>query len=203
MSKTVNKMDELNIMPVDFMNKIMSTYGEDMQKIVCIEELSELQKELTKCLRDCISFENLVEEIAHCLMSISMIMKLYGISKNMISIEVVKKISQYNKMANFDVRSVNSSVYTQLNNGQIVDENELEGFPIGVGDDVYFVTNSKGQYNVYDVYDALVDGVFFDVNNEIKIRVIFNGKVYMGKYGYDIFTELSDAMNCDLITNGN
>ena len=44
--------------------KAFKQYGKDMQLIIAIEELSELQKEITKYLRDNGDHEHLAEEIA-------------------------------------------------------------------------------------------------------------------------------------------
>ncbi len=42
----------------------LETWGETSQIVIAIEELSELQKELTKFLRGIGSFENMMEEVA-------------------------------------------------------------------------------------------------------------------------------------------
>lgn len=47
----------------EFYKKVVDTYG-NQQVIVAIEELSELQKELCKALRNNANYDNIVEEIA-------------------------------------------------------------------------------------------------------------------------------------------
>ena len=44
--------------------KAIETWGRDLQVVVAIEELSELQKELTKALRSGYSADGIAEEIA-------------------------------------------------------------------------------------------------------------------------------------------
>lgn len=44
--------------------KLIEKFGEEKQTIIAIEELSELQKALCKCLRGQGNFDNVVEEIA-------------------------------------------------------------------------------------------------------------------------------------------
>lgn len=53
-------------------------YG-DTQKVVAIEELSELQKELTKDLRGKGNKENIAQEIADVLIMIAQLIKIYNI----------------------------------------------------------------------------------------------------------------------------
>lgn len=49
---------------IDLYKKLILKYGKEAQIIVAIEELSELQKELTKWLRGKGSIEHIAEEIA-------------------------------------------------------------------------------------------------------------------------------------------
>lgn len=81
----------------EFIEEIISEYGEKMQEIVCIEELSELQKELTKSLRGKANVEHITEEMAHCMISIAMCAEVHGISDDMIQNEIDKKIKSYSK----------------------------------------------------------------------------------------------------------
>ena len=59
----------------EFYKKVVDTYG-SQQVIVAIEELSELQKELCKALRNKSNYDNLVEEIADVEIMLEQ-MKLY------------------------------------------------------------------------------------------------------------------------------
>ena len=81
----------------NFLTYIIDRYGIQQQDIVCIEELSELQKELTKSLRGKENRQNIIEEIAHCYISIDMIKKTHNISMNEINKEIKKKINEYKK----------------------------------------------------------------------------------------------------------
>jgi hypothetical protein len=81
----------------NFLTYIINKYGIQQQDIVCIEELSELQKELTKSLRGKENRQNIIEEIAHCYISIDMIKKTHNISMNEIDKEIKKKINEYKK----------------------------------------------------------------------------------------------------------
>ena len=81
----------------NFLTYIIDKYGIQQQDIVCIEELSELQKELTKSLRGKENRQNIIEEIAHCYISIDMIKKTHNISMNEINEEIEKKINEYKK----------------------------------------------------------------------------------------------------------
>ena len=56
-------------------------YGDRNQCIVAIEELSELQKELTKYLRGEGNREHIAEEIADALIMIEQIIEIFGISE--------------------------------------------------------------------------------------------------------------------------
>ena len=59
----------------EFYKKVVDTYG-NQQVIVAIEELSELQKELCKALRNNANYDNIVEEIADVEIMIEQ-MKIY------------------------------------------------------------------------------------------------------------------------------
>lgn len=60
--------------------QIAMHYGKESQTIVAIEELSELQKELTKALRGKGSYVHITEEIADVMVMINQLRILYGIS---------------------------------------------------------------------------------------------------------------------------
>lgn len=81
-----------------FVDNLILQYGEKNQDIVCIEELSELQKALTKCLRGKENKEHIAEEISHCIISIMSVSKVHNISKEMI----VKKINEKMKVYNYE-----------------------------------------------------------------------------------------------------
>lgn len=63
----------------EVLKKALDKYG-DMQMIVAIEELSELQKELTKHLRDKGNKTHIAEEVADVKIMIEQIEMYFGIS---------------------------------------------------------------------------------------------------------------------------
>lgn len=60
-------------------------YGMEQESIVCIEECSELQKEITKQLRGQGNRTALVLEMADVLVSIELLKKMYGISDDVVN----------------------------------------------------------------------------------------------------------------------
>lgn len=81
--------------PTSFVDYIVDTYGTKNQDVILIEELSELQKEITKSMRGNENKEHIAEEMAHCLISLRMCMKTHDISIDMIQNEINKKIKKY------------------------------------------------------------------------------------------------------------
>lgn len=73
----MNKEDELKIY-----NNAIDFFGELSQKIMVIEEMSELIKELCKDLRDRGNTENIAEEIADVEITLAQIKMIYDIDKN-------------------------------------------------------------------------------------------------------------------------
>lgn len=63
---------------IDIELKALDKYGNN-QVIVAIEELSELQKELTKYLRGNLNTEHLIEEIADCIIMIDQMILKFNI----------------------------------------------------------------------------------------------------------------------------
>lgn len=81
--------------PKEFIDKIIFSFGKKNQDVVLIEELSELQKEITKSMRGKEDKNHIVEEMAHCIISIQMCMKTHEITNEMIQNEIDKKIRKY------------------------------------------------------------------------------------------------------------
>lgn len=73
------------------LNMLVDKY-EDKQLIVAIEELSELQKELCKTLRDKINRDNLIEEIADVEIMLQQLRIFFNISNSDILLMKNKKI---------------------------------------------------------------------------------------------------------------
>lgn len=66
-------------------------YGEENQLVVAIEELSELQKELTKLLRGTGNAGRIAEETADVLICIEQIMYIFGI-REMVEVQMDRKV---------------------------------------------------------------------------------------------------------------
>lgn len=75
----------------DLIEIIVEKYGTKLQDVILIEELSELQKEMTKYIRGKGVLSHMTEEIAHCLTSIHVAMYIHGISENDVKKEIDKK----------------------------------------------------------------------------------------------------------------
>lgn len=69
-------------------------YGPGLQMTVAIEELSELQKELCKVLRDHGKIENLIEEIADVEIMLFQIKTIFEISEEDLNKEKGKKAAR-------------------------------------------------------------------------------------------------------------
>ena len=70
-------------------DKALATYGLEKQLIVAIEEMAELQKELTKILRGTGDIDHLVEEVADAEIMLEQIRYFYGLG---LSVETVKEL---------------------------------------------------------------------------------------------------------------
>jgi hypothetical protein len=87
------KREEKKIEREEVYEKLFDEYG-DMQVIVAIEELSELQKELCKCLRKKGQMVNLCEEIADVKIMLEQIISIYGLCEEEIDYIIDKKIER-------------------------------------------------------------------------------------------------------------
>ena len=61
-------------------NKAIELYGEKAQKLMAIEEMSELTKEICKGFRGKLNREHLIEEIVDVIITIDQLMMMYEIS---------------------------------------------------------------------------------------------------------------------------
>lgn len=75
---------------IEIMKSAIKTFGPQLQTVVAIEEMSELQKELTKFLRGNGKKKNLTEEVADALIMITQIQIIYGIGD-----EDVREVMDY------------------------------------------------------------------------------------------------------------
>ena len=74
--------------------KAIKTYGEKAQKLMAIEEMSELTKEICKDFRGKLNREHLIEEMADVTITIDQLMMMYGISGNEIEQMRERKIDR-------------------------------------------------------------------------------------------------------------
>lgn len=65
---------------IDTYKKAIKTYGEKAQKLMAIEEMSELTKEICKDFRGKLDREHLIEEIIDVIITIDQLMMMYEIS---------------------------------------------------------------------------------------------------------------------------
>ena len=65
---------------IDTYKKAIKTYGEKAQKLMAIEEMSELTKEICKDFRGKLNRKNLIEELADVTITIDQLMMMYEIS---------------------------------------------------------------------------------------------------------------------------
>ena len=66
---------------IDTYKKAIKTYGEKAQKLMAIEEMSELTKEICKDFRGKLDREHLIEEMADVTITIDQMMLMYKISR--------------------------------------------------------------------------------------------------------------------------
>ena len=64
----------------EIFNKAISTYGEKAQKLMAIEEMSELTKEICKDFRGLLDREHLIEEMADVTIMLDQMLLIYKIS---------------------------------------------------------------------------------------------------------------------------
>lgn len=73
--------------------QLIDKYG-DKQVVVAIEELSELQKELCKALRDKTNKENIIEEMADVIIMINQMQMYFKISDEELHQEINYKLNR-------------------------------------------------------------------------------------------------------------
>lgn len=91
---------------IEFDNVIemaIETYGHTPQKIVAMEELSELIKEISKDLRGQDNIENILEEMADVFIMLEQLRVMYGLTDYDIQEAIDKKLERLEKrLANED-----------------------------------------------------------------------------------------------------
>lgn len=91
-------MQHLPTVPDEIINYFIENFGENQQKIILIEECTELQKEMCKQLRKDTheNKQHIIEEMAHVLFSMQTAMKILNITTEDIQKEFEKKYQKYN-----------------------------------------------------------------------------------------------------------
>ena len=79
---------------IDTYKKAIKTYGEKAQKLMAIEEMSELTKEICKDFRGKLNRENLIEEMADVLIMLDQMLILYKISGEEVGLMRIKKVER-------------------------------------------------------------------------------------------------------------
>lgn len=75
-------------------NRILQASNYNVQKVIAIEELSELQKEITKDLRGKGNKEHIAEEIADVYIMLSQLTMMYDIDNISINVIIDSKIER-------------------------------------------------------------------------------------------------------------
>lgn len=78
----------------DTYKQAIETYGEKAQKLMAIEEMSELTKEICKDFRGKLNREHLVEELADVTITIDQLMIMYEISGEEVGLMRIKKVER-------------------------------------------------------------------------------------------------------------
>lgn len=79
---------------IDTYKQAISAYGEKAQKLMAIEEMSELTKEICKDFRGMLDREHLIEEIADVTITIYQLLMMYEIGDNEIQQMCERKVER-------------------------------------------------------------------------------------------------------------
>lgn len=79
---------------IDTYKQAIKTYGEHAQKLMAIEEMSELTKEICKDFRGKLNREHLIEEMADVLIMLDQMLVLYKISGEEVGLMRIKKVER-------------------------------------------------------------------------------------------------------------
>lgn len=79
---------------IDTYKQAISAYGEKAQKLMAIEEMSELTKEICKDFRGKLNREHLIEEMADVLIMLDQMLLLYKISGEEVGLMRIKKVER-------------------------------------------------------------------------------------------------------------
>lgn len=79
---------------IDTYKRTIELYGEHAQKLMAIEEMSELTKEVCKDFRGKLDREHLIEEIADVLITLDQMLLIYEISEEEIYLMCERKMER-------------------------------------------------------------------------------------------------------------
>lgn len=79
---------------IDTYKQAIDTYGVRAQKLMAIEEMSELTKEICKDFRGKLDREHLIEEMADVLIMLDQMLLLYKISGEEVGLMRIKKVER-------------------------------------------------------------------------------------------------------------
>ena len=79
---------------IDIYKQAIDTYGVRAQKLMAIEEMSELTKEICKDFRGKLNREHLIEEIIDVIITIDQLIMMYEISEEEIVSMCIRKINR-------------------------------------------------------------------------------------------------------------
>ena len=82
---------------METIDKAIEKYGDKQQKIVAIEEMSELTKEITKDLRGNPNIEHITEEIADVHIMLMQLQKMYKINLQTLFEAINNKLERLEK----------------------------------------------------------------------------------------------------------
>lgn len=85
---------------METIDKAIEKYGDKQQKIVAIEEMSELTKEITKDLRGDANINNIVEEMADVHIMLMQLQKMYNINLQTLFEKIEFKLERLEKRLN-------------------------------------------------------------------------------------------------------
>lgn len=84
----------------DTYKQAIDLYGEKAQKLMAIEEMSELTKEICKDFRGKLNREHLIEEMADVLIMLDQMLLLYKISGEEVGLMRIKKVERLKERMN-------------------------------------------------------------------------------------------------------
>ncbi len=79
---------------IDTYKQAIETYGVRAQKLMAIEEMSELTKEICKDFRGMLDREHLIEEIVDVIITIDQLIMMYEISEEEIVSMCIRKMNR-------------------------------------------------------------------------------------------------------------